>query len=142
MMQTIKKNQLFKCIHILTLAVFLLSTVSENGTLCAQTLRAGNVFSPEISQVSLPAFSIPSELGEIREYHRGADAPGSRPFILHVQDVHADPEAQLKVRDLLHYLSGEMKTKPGEGPELFIALEGASGELHPEYLEFFPDFPQ
>lgn len=80
---------------------------------------------PEIRPLSL---EIPSELGTVEEYFVSADSP----FIIHIQDAHSHPEAEEKIHEILGRLARN-------GPSLVVALEGAFGPLHPEYLDLFPE---
>ncbi len=76
---------------------------------------------------------IPKELGTVDEYEL-PDASHSAPFVIHIQDLHAAPEAQEKILDILKFLHSKKK--------LLVAVEGAAGTLHPEYLDFFPQYPR
>jgi len=75
--------------------------------------------------------SLPSNLGTFQE---SFDASGSDFTVIHIQDSHASVEAQEKIRDILKWFARKKS--------LLIALEGSLGPLHPEYLNFFPDYPQ
>ena len=67
---------------------------------------------------------IPRELGTVEETDN-LNLTNSLPWVIHISDVHADPSAQKKIRDILHYLTA------GAIPPLLVAVEGASGPLHP-----------
>ena len=75
--------------------------------------------------------SLPPELGTVRETFF-PEGKGNGPFIFHVETVHANYEAALRVRDILRYLAKEYRVK-------LLFEEGGTGELHPEFLQFFPD---
>lgn len=96
-------------------------------------------------------YSMPEEIGSIAKINQ---APGLRtkvlendkpvrdrgpwnvdPFFVLIQDAHANPEGQQNVASMLQYLVTKY-------PDLAIGLEGAAGELHPEYLNLFKEFPE
>jgi len=52
------------------------------------------------------------------------------PFVIHLQDAHANPEAQRNIYEILKFLSSKY-------PDLAVGVEGSSGPLHPEYLDLF-----
>src|SRR5205807_123898 len=54
------------------------------------------------------------------------------PFIIHIQDAHAQPEAQRNIQAILAYLARNKKIQK-------IALEGAFGKLEPKQFQFFRD---
>ena len=78
---------------------------------------------------------FPSELGTVEDLQLSGESNG--PFIIHVQDIHSDPEVQKTIRGILKWV----QTHFGKG-ELVIGLEGAAGAIHPEYLDLFPGEPQ
>ena len=84
------------------------------------------------------SLEIPPELGHLESYHPGLN-PQS-PFVIHIQDLHASPQAQLKIKELLEWIEKNQKVKGGQ--PLLIGLEGAIGPLHPEYLDFFKGRPE
>lgn len=90
---------------------------------------------PEITERAVPPshFSVPAKLGTLEDYY-APYAEHASPFIIHIQDAHTSPEAQKRIRDILKWLG---RKKP-----LLIALEGSLGPLHPEYLDFFPNYPR
>ncbi len=94
-------------------------------------------------------YAMPSEMGtmirtsgEGWRMEEGAPAfspsalrhPSPEQFVVLIQDAHSNPEGQQNVAAMLKYLEEKF-------PELVVGLEGASGELHPEYLNFFKEFP-
>ena len=90
------------------------------------------------SQNEFP-FNIPSELASIEETS-DASALNSKPFVLHIQDIHANPGAQRQVYQLLKSLGVQHKTQ-AKG-ELLVGLEGAKGRLFPRYFHFFNSLPK
>jgi len=98
------------------------------GVFCVNTLAwpVPEVRAPELNQSPL---LIPQELGTVEAFD-SPDLPSSFPFVIHIQDAHASPEAQERIREILNHLS---RRTTGHSP-LLVALEGAAGPLHPEYL--------
>lgn len=70
--------------------------------------------------------SIPEDLGSI--IHR---AEGEGPLVIHIQDAHANYEAQINMKKILRDFA------ENHGVSL-VGLEGASGDLKPELFRFFP----
>jgi len=84
-------------------------------------------------------FDIPSELGSIKDVHLSLTKNSH--FVIHIQDAHANPEAQLRIRDLIQWFSRHPKVSSEQSP-LFIGVEGSVGSIHPEYADLFPEFPR
>ncbi|HNX69265.1 MAG TPA: response regulator [Candidatus Omnitrophota bacterium] len=93
-------------------------------------------------------YTLPSEIGTLHEIVDGggrrADGASSvsptsnlQPpfeFVIHIQDAHANPEAQRNIYRTLKFLAEKY-------PGLSVAIEGAEGPLYPEYLDLFREFP-
>jgi UDPglucose 6-dehydrogenase len=62
------------------------------------------------------------------------------PFVIHIQDAHANPEAQSRIKDLLKWIVEE--SSKFKSASLLIGLEGAEGDLHPEYFNFFKNLAE
>ena len=96
-------------------------------------------------------FALPAEIGTITKINQ---VSGPRPkvfendkpvvdrgpgfedrFVVLIQDAHANPEAEQNIAGILKYLEKKF-------PDMSVGLEGAKGQLHPEYFEFFKDFPE
>ncbi len=75
--------------------------------------------------------SIPADLASLDDIYEAPPSPSPR-LILHVQNAHANYDAQIKIKNLLEYLSTQYAVRT-------IFVEGASGTLDPDYLKFFPD---
>ncbi|HQB94871.1 MAG TPA: class I SAM-dependent methyltransferase, partial [Candidatus Omnitrophota bacterium] len=74
---------------------------------------------------------IPSELATLDELYQAP--PVSEPrLVLHIQNAHANYGAQQKVKELLKYLNKTYSIDT-------IFVEGASSELDPDRLKYFPD---
>lgn len=86
---------------------------------------------PPVEGGAIPEFSLPAELGSVQETHF-VPSGENVPFIFHLQTAHAHYESALKIKEIIHYLKRRYKTD-------LVFAEGASGPLHPEFLQFFKD---
>ncbi|HXV27712.1 MAG TPA: hypothetical protein VD913_01980, partial [bacterium] len=88
--------------------------------------------------------AFPHELGTMQRVYFPENSfrtdDGAPPFVIHIQDAHAHPEVQSKIRDILNWLLKSAESS-NPMPAIAVALEGASGGIHPEYLEYFKEFP-
>ena len=85
-------------------------------------------------QRELPSYlsiDIPAELGTVDALYE-APAGANPQFILHIQNAHANYQAQMKIKQLLGYMNKKYGFKT-------IFVEGASEKLDPDYLRLFPD---
>ncbi len=73
-------------------------------------------------------FEIPAELGKVHEIIFGSP---NAPVLLHVQEAHANYDAQKNIRGILQYLSRDY------GVDL-VLMEGAGYKLEPKLFRFFP----
>ncbi|MDH5662560.1 MAG: hypothetical protein OEY92_06140, partial [Elusimicrobiota bacterium] len=97
----------------------------------------------EVSSLITPQnlFTVPSQYGTVKEVHTQAtsDKPqgmGNR-MIIHIQDAHSSPEAQLNSANILEYLQ---KGVAGESTQpLLICVEGYSGLVDTTLLSKFPE---
>ncbi|GEM_PF-7105862 len=136
-----KMNRFLQLEAGLTLFIFSWTTLVGPSNLSAQTIHVEQSGKGE----GIPAGSfspeIPSELGTVEEFHAPTAAS---PFVIHLQDAHANPPVQEKIQEILEYLTPlpssprERGEDKGGGP-LLVAIEGSSGPLHPEYLNLFPE---
>lgn len=55
--------------------------------------------------------------------------------MIHINDAHANPSAQVHIAEILKVLHREY-------PSLVIGVEGAVGPLHPEYYDLVPGYPE
>ena len=76
-------------------------------------------------------FVVPSDLGTVDALYEAPSAANPQ-FILHIQDAHANYQAQMKIKQLLNYMDKKYGFKT-------IFVEGASEKLNADYLRFFPD---
>jgi hypothetical protein len=72
--------------------------------------------------------TLPESIGVIKRRFRGK--PGK--VIVHIQDAHANEEAQLHIAEILNYF------QTNYGLHL-VNIEGAKGELYTRLLSWFPD---
>jgi phosphoenolpyruvate-protein kinase (PTS system EI component)/CheY-like chemotaxis protein len=79
-------------------------------------------------------YAMPAELGSLVSLWEPPAGTSPQSFVVQIQDAHANPEGQQNVAGMLKYLETKF-------PGLVVGLEGAAGELHPEYLNFFREFP-
>nr|MQY53123.1 hypothetical protein [Bacillota bacterium] len=97
----------------------------------------------EVSSLITPQnlFTVPSEYGTVKEIHTQASSKkpqgmGNR-LIIHIQDAHSSPEAQLNSANILKYLQkgvARESTLP-----LLICVEGSSGLVDTTLLSTFPE---
>ncbi|MFH0985092.1 MAG: response regulator [Candidatus Omnitrophota bacterium] len=80
-------------------------------------------------------YAIPAELGSLVSSWEPPAGTASQEFVVHIQDAHANPEAQKNIAGILKFLAQKY-------PNLAIGVEGVAGPLHPEYLQFFKKFPE
>jgi phosphoenolpyruvate-protein kinase (PTS system EI component) len=109
-------------------------------------LQAQSKFQKELQSY---LYSVPAEIGTVKGTYFGERGTGNAErnvsrssfavsrhdaFVVLIQDAHANPEGQQNVAAMMSYLEAKY-------PDLAIGLEGAVGELHPENLDLFNEFP-
>lgn len=79
-----------------------------------------------------PLDLIPNDAGTVKKvFIPGNISQGSRtPEIIHLEDAHANPEAQKNIREILKFLREKLDYR-------LIMLEASVGKIHPEYLRVF-----
>lgn len=92
---------------------------------------AGIEMAPRFETPSFLQIDIPSELATLDGIYEAPPRPDPR-LILHVQNAHANYDAQMKIKELLEYLHKTYAFKT-------IFVEGAVDTLDPEALKMFPD---
>lgn len=130
-MRLTKLQSARKLLSLLLALIFSLGSVTGDPRLFAQSIE---MLRPDFSETPAADFfaAFPAELGTLKDLYlptNGSEAS----FIVHVQDAHANPDAQSKIRDILKWVRSQYAA--GSDP-LTVALEGSVGELHPEYLDF------
>lgn len=133
------KGRLFsRCLKIqsaLTAILFLFNALLVDTLGFANAVATG-VYQDaiDLSQES-KVLSIPAEIGSLQDFFSPVNQSNNT-FIIHIQDAHANADAQLNIREILGHLSADH-----EGEAFQVAVEGASGNIHPEYLNLFPEYP-
>ena len=90
----------------------------------APIAHAQGVESPSFTS----AFKIPEAFGKVSEIIPAAPAS---PVLIHIQEAHANYDAQKNIRNILQHLSKNYGVK-------LILMEGAGNKLTPEIFNFFP----
>jgi len=80
------------------------------------------------TRAKLDAVALPEALGEIKKNFQGSRDR----IVIHIQDAHANEEAQRNIAGILDYFAKNYGLK-------LINLEGAEGELFTELFSFFPN---
>ena len=80
----------------------------------------------------LTTFTIPAEFGRVTEI---IPQPNSGSLLIHIQEAHANFDAQQNIKNILQYLSEHYGIK-------LVLLEGAGNKLQPELFNFFPKDPE
>jgi hypothetical protein len=114
-----------RAVAVLTLTCFLTTQCVSAGPAAGIEITGGR---------ELPAYlsiDVPAELGTVDALY---EAPGgaSPKFILHIQNAHANYQAQMKIKQLLQYMNKKYGFQT-------IFVEGASEKLDADYLRLFPD---
>lgn len=129
---------------VLKIAVLLFFVFNQFAPdLCAleRTNTANPLYTNGLSQNDLPrdVFSIPSELGVVQKSW-GMDAK-TRPWVIHIQDLHVDYEAQKHMSQILEKVYAFLKNYASQELDkgLFIAMEGACGPVDPQFFSSFPE---
>ncbi len=114
-----------KIISLVTLACFVMTqSISANP-------GAGIQIAPKFETPSFLQIDIPSELATLDGLYEAPPRPDPR-LILHIQNAHANYDAQMKIKQLIGYLHKTYDFKT-------IFVEGAVEELDPTALQMFPD---
>lgn len=140
MVSTRKKSGLARLGVWPVLAVFLFMETAGQGSALAVTAQTGSLgaSAAQAGKFSLPDWLrlLPSDTAKVESVR---DSQRAGPFVVLLQDAHSNPEAQRNIAEVLEYLAARQSE---EGGKLFVAVEGARGDLHPEYFDFFPDFTE
>ncbi len=86
----------------------------------------------EIPRVS--HIEIPPEMATLEDWYESPNVGDTR-LMLHIQDAHAQPEAQARIRDLIHYLNKQYGFKT-------VFVEGAAEQLDVKWLHPFKNSEQ
>jgi len=93
-----------------------------------EVLNPKNWHAPQESQNS-PAIEIPQELGTIKESYTSKYNPHK--LVIHIQDAHANLEAQENEAKLIKYLNDKYKVN-------LVSVEGGFGDFDAEFFRNFP----
>lgn len=114
---------------VLTSADYGYSSTLFKTTSHAQRHLIANTPQEKITIIDDPSIiSIPQKLGTIVEYHKGSQDS----IIIHIQDRHIDPTAQLNISDLIDEFIQKHKVS-------LMMLEGASTELDTSFYDSYED---
>ncbi|MBU1913507.1 MAG: hypothetical protein KKB22_08245 [Candidatus Omnitrophica bacterium] len=95
----------------------------------SQKREAQKILSTHLSDISL--IHIPQELGKVVEVYQNPDHDNSR-LIVHIQDLHTNPEATLNLAGILEILVKDYNLG-------LVCSEGADGEVDTSSVSSFPD---
>jgi hypothetical protein len=90
--------------------------------------HAANVESPAF----ISSFTIPAEFGKVTDRIKGSEAG---PLLIHIQEAHANYDAQKNIKNILEYLSKNYGIR-------LVLLEGAGNKLDATLFKFFPREPE
>jgi hypothetical protein len=114
---------------VLTSADYGYSSTLFKTTSHAQRHLVANAPQEKLTIIDDPSIiSIPQKLGTIVEYHKGSQDS----IIIHIQDRHIDPTAQLNISDLIGEFIQKHKVS-------LMMLEGASAELDTSFYDSYED---
>jgi len=101
----------------------------------SQQKEARRILSSHLSDISL--IHIPTELGRIVEVHQGEGSrvkgEGEERLIVHIQDLHTNPEAEYNLAKILEILLNDYKMG-------LVCSEGADGIVDTSRFSSFPDY--
>ncbi|MSR78489.1 MAG: hypothetical protein EXS63_09770, partial [Candidatus Omnitrophica bacterium] len=123
-----KNTQILRIIAFITAAFF---TAEQ---LCLGMSPESLKILPQSEIRSNLEVTLPSELGTVKGVYFSERNTQFEPrsTIIHIQDAHANYEAQIQIKKILEYLQRTYGIRD-------YFLEGAAGKLEPKYLELFSD---
>ena len=88
-----------------------------------------------ISLKDLSSIYIPEELGRVVEVYQAEESQehGAMPLVVHIQDLHTNPEGQLNLASILEVLITDYGLN-------LVCSEGAEGEVDTSSVSSFPDY--
>jgi len=117
---------------LVTVLLFTTNTLLWGQVPLAGAPQTPNVLSSRINS-SHTSFAIPQELGTVIERVPSVLSPSpEKPFLIHIQDAHANPQAQENTAKILEHLNKE------QGIDL-VFVEAAQGNLDAQQLIFTED---
>jgi len=120
-MNCLKRLQRFLA-GFVVVTFFVTNTLTPTPVAYGQTVENFSKFFAENS------FKIPAEFGKVTDIVKN---PEGSPLLIHIQEAHANYDAQNNIRNILQYLAKDYDVK-------LVLLEGAGNKLTPELLKFFP----
>lgn len=129
-------------IAVFTLLCFMVSQFSADAS---KAFAQSEIFDRVKIQSQSPDLfqGLPQQIGTVKKIWQ--PAVSKDPFVVIIQDAHANPEAQNNIKKLLLWFRDKnqsIKSKGNKPPTFHVALENLSGTLHPEYFDFFPEIPE
>ena len=127
-------RRFIKCINRIICTV-LLVCFSLNTVVYGSVPISANpsVFSSLFQSKSLFHIELPNSLGVVEEQKQLTPVISSdHPFLIHIQDAHANPTAQRNIQQTINYLVKEYDINT-------VFIEGAQGVLNKQNIEFIPD---
>jgi len=128
------KSRYFKSFVCLTLFIYSWSCVSwaegigSTITILKDSRQIQNLKLSASASPSIQSLKLPARLGQIKSKYYGS----SDEVLIHIQDAHANEEAQLRIAEILQTLNEQLGLQT-------VALEGGEGELNSELFSFIPD---
>ena len=102
----------------------------------SQQKEAQRILSSHLSDISL--IHLPPELGRIVEVYQGKGSrvkgEGEERLIVHIQDLHTNPEAEYNLAKMLEFLLNDYKMG-------LVCSEGADGVVDTSSISSFPVTP-
>lgn len=106
--------------------------IGSEGIHALQQIKVENL---PISQNGLASITIPENIGKIKEVWEG-DLEKNERVIFHIQDSHANYEAQMNIAKILEHL---LHNKDKSASPILICLEGAEGKVDVSKISKLPD---
>ena len=123
--QTTLGNRIVSTLVILVFTVTSIVWNPAQGYGEPASLNFSNMFQASSQNPADALMSLPPEIGMVKDVY------GTDRKVFLIEDAHANPEAQENIRSILRFLNAQY-------PGLTVAIEGAEGPIHPEYLDLMP----
>ena len=134
-----KKITSSKIVAAITVVIFFWTSTIGSAQSTSSSLPTIQSIVSKYDEIHLPLIaddlSIPEGVGSIRERYAPdkaakSDNASSLAFVAHIQDAHANYEAQVNMKKVLQYALEKYGIDS-------IFLEGAAGDINPDLLKFF-----
>ncbi|MEI7752131.1 MAG: hypothetical protein WCJ71_08590, partial [Candidatus Omnitrophota bacterium] len=113
---------------VFTAVIFILTSLGISPNAFAAAAMPEVSFPYQIALDRSLGLAIPQKIGRLENFSAGQ---GDRPAIFHIQTAHGHYQAQLQIRDILHYLDKQYGVRT-------VLVEGSAFKLEPDLLNFFP----